>query len=136
MTGLLQACDTIEEATGILECYGDKLLPGLSGQIYTMAASRNQLRTVGGWGTEPRAAGMLHPTDCWALRRGVSHTSDAHGVCCAHVGDGLCVPLTANGDTLGLMVIKGNHEDSVHRIKLLADAFSGNGTRITANLDF
>lgn len=50
--------------------------------------------------------------DCWALRRGRPHASNPGGddVVCRHLhgsfGTGLCIPLTALGDTVGLLYLE------------------------------
>jgi len=58
---------------------------------------------------------QFDPTDCWALRRGKPYGEQGQGtpVKCSHVTDGLsghylCVPLIANGETLGVLYLENS----------------------------
>jgi diguanylate cyclase (GGDEF)-like protein len=55
--------------------------------------------------------------DCWALRRGREYVVDGRGVRCAHVRDPdasyVCMPLTAQGETFGVLHIRKGEEGSV-----------------------
>ncbi|MEH6416046.1 sensor domain-containing diguanylate cyclase [Pseudomonas sp. CGJS7] len=118
--GLLQSCQTLQEAMDMTAHVIADLLPDLGGRCYVLRASQNLAETAARFGHEAVAsADLLHPNDCWALRRGQSHRAQAHhgGVRCAHLepaaaqaGDtrwSLCVPLMAQNTSLGLLHFSG-----------------------------
>ncbi|MET4726448.1 diguanylate cyclase (GGDEF)-like protein [Lysobacter enzymogenes] len=123
--GLLQSCQTLEEALDMTAHVIADLIPELGGRCYVLRASQNLAETAARFGREAIAsADLLHPNDCWALRRGQVHRSQAHdgGVRCAHLeradpqrahaGDddprwSLCVPLMAQNTSLGLLCLSG-----------------------------
>ncbi len=109
-----QACRKEEEICETAGRYAMKLFPGDAGALYIFKESRNLLDAAMVWGTGGRTADVLDPDDCWALRRGKVHLADeADSIpVCPHVhADGgaspyICVPLTARGETLGLLHIR------------------------------
>lgn len=118
--GLLQSCQTLQEAMDMTAHVIADLIPELGGRCYILRASQNLAETAARFGRETIAsADLLHPNDCWALRRGQVHRSQAHdgGVRCAHLersggehGDprwSLCVPLMAQNTSLGLLCLSG-----------------------------
>jgi diguanylate cyclase (GGDEF)-like protein len=60
---------------------------------------------------------MFPPADCWAIRKGkpqINHVG--RSVRCDHLPDtgvALCVPITARGQTVGLLAISGGDPDSL-----------------------
>jgi diguanylate cyclase (GGDEF)-like protein/PAS domain S-box-containing protein len=108
---LFQSCQTVEEACRI----GADILPSIlgsrSGAIYITNASRNVVEIAASWnGTSGSEQGFA-PDDCWALRRGKLHSvSDLPSAPrCAHVtrpGGYVCVPLAAQGETLGVLYVE------------------------------
>ncbi|QWP79176.1 diguanylate cyclase [Lysobacter sp. K5869] len=120
--GLLQSCQTLEEAMDMTAHVIADLIPELGGRCYILRASQNLAETAARFGREAiPSADLLQPNDCWALRRGQVHRSQAHdgGVRCAHLeraarGDedprwSLCVPLMAQNTSLGLLCLSGEH---------------------------
>lgn len=118
--GLLQSCQTLQEAMDMTAHVIADLIPELGGRCYILRASQNLAETAARFGREAIAsADLLHPNDCWALRRGQIHRSQVHdgGVRCAHLersgGEGedprwsLCVPLMAQNTSLGLLCLSG-----------------------------
>ena len=109
---LLQSCNDPEEALAVIGHVAAALFGGLSGAVYLMQPSLNALEKKAQWG-EPSSSDIVWPDDCWALRRGRSHV--AHGLgtlACKHVADGhgsrVCVPMTAHGDTIGMLFVRGH----------------------------
>ncbi|HEU4402918.1 MAG TPA: diguanylate cyclase [Candidatus Polarisedimenticolia bacterium] len=112
MGELLQACDTLEEAyavTGRLVC---QLFPDESGSLGVFNVSRNLIESVSAWGLHAPGAETepFRPEACWALRRGRPYivTGDGSGPPCTHLPTPapsayLCIPLAAQGETLGLL---------------------------------
>lgn len=110
MGELLQSCLTMAEAAQVMEKLGQQLFPGVSGALYVVNTTRTALEPVTSWGITLNDC--FPPTDCWALRRGqvfkITGDTDVH---CAHVSaddrtPSLCVPLTAQGETLGLLYLR------------------------------
>jgi hypothetical protein len=73
-----------------------------------------RLETVARWGAEPPVAAVFALEDCWAMRRGQPHeVVDAQGsLLCRHFARRaetgyLCVPLTVQGETLGVFCLIG-----------------------------
>lgn len=119
-SGLLQSCQTLQEAMDMTAHVLADLVPDLGGRCYVLRASQNLAETTARFGHEAIAsADLLHPNDCWALRRGQPHRTHAHrgGVRCAHLeaieGDtadtrwSLCLPLMAQNTSLGLLNFSG-----------------------------
>lgn len=105
----LQATETQEELAAVVACFAPQTFPGLAGNLYVQNHTRTALTLASSW-LDPLVALPGFPSaDCWALRRGRPHASNRdHGdIACAHIGEsgapGLCVPLTAQGDTIGLL---------------------------------
>jgi diguanylate cyclase (GGDEF)-like protein len=105
----LQSCGTLEELAEVVACFAPQTFPDLAGRLYVLDDSRNALSLAGSWLGPMHSAPSFPPTACWALRRGRLHASNnAHlDVCCLHIADphvrSLCIPLTAQGDTIGLL---------------------------------
>jgi diguanylate cyclase (GGDEF)-like protein len=105
---LLQACAVPDEAYAVIEHSLTTMFAGLSGAMYLYRASRNLLEVKASWG-DLHAPDMLTPDECWALRRGQRHFVDADipTLSCGHVqertGDSICIPMSARGETVGLV---------------------------------
>lgn len=116
-TGLLQSCQNLDEAMALTGRVVDELLPDAGGRCYVMRASQNLVESAGEFGTAAAASDdLMPPENCWALRRGQVHRTEAGltGLRCSHVGPAthedewtLCVPLAAHGVTLGLLHVSG-----------------------------
>ncbi|MEM9247354.1 MAG: sensor domain-containing diguanylate cyclase [Pseudomonadota bacterium] len=105
----LQLSRSQSELFDLVVRFMTKLLPASEGEVYVYSNSRDVLDGCVGWGGgEPRD--QIHPEDCWSLRRGRTyehHASDI-GFPCAHVDAAddrpyRCMPLLANGETIGLL---------------------------------
>ena len=105
---LLQASETADEAYSVLNQSLHGIFTGLDGAVYLYRASRNLLEKRADWGS-PTGTDVLGPNDCWALRRGQAHFVGAEraALSCRHVGmrtgDSICVPMSARGETIGLL---------------------------------
>jgi diguanylate cyclase (GGDEF)-like protein len=90
-----------------------RLFPAASGCVVMMSTSKNRVESVAEWGVLCPAGQVFAPQDCWALRRGRVHTQSdgASMVRCSHLrgeGPSVCVPLIANGDTIGVLIIQND----------------------------
>lgn len=114
--GMLQSCQTIEEAMQVTAELIGELLPAVGGRCYHMHPSGTQVDAIAEFGPQAApSAPVLHPSDCWGLRRGQPHASGSLGqVRCTHIAAEapadawtLCLPLLAQGTSLGLLYLSG-----------------------------
>ncbi|MBE9200737.1 MULTISPECIES: PAS domain S-box protein [unclassified Nodularia (in: cyanobacteria)] len=113
ISDFLQACLTVAEACAALSSLVESLFPGCTGGVFVTNPSRNRLEMLSSWGDSLQSAPDFHPKDCWALRRGRLHTCDHHrsGLRCQHIPANeaiaitLCIPMIAQGETLGLFYL-------------------------------
>jgi diguanylate cyclase (GGDEF)-like protein len=110
MGALLQVCRTVNEAEGLLEAFAKRLFPNENGAVYVYRSSRNILERAVAWGA-PNEPSTLEPDDCWALRCGEAYAVEREGERprCRHIrardGVSLCVPISAQGDIVGLLLL-------------------------------
>lgn len=114
MNELLQSCTTQEEAFQVIALKAGELFVGQSGCLAILRAREQSLEPVAHWGSQPPVVAGFSLEDCWALRRGQPHQVVEPGatVNCRHFGQpsagcSLCVPLTVQGETLGLLSLLG-----------------------------
>lgn len=113
LSSFLQACETPREAYECLRRYGPRLFPESSGALYLLGEGSELLEEQLSWGSLDEADASFYSNECWALRRGRPHQPSGEGqhLCCPHLrlaGSGLasaCLPLMAQGDTFGLLLI-------------------------------
>ncbi len=108
---LLQACASREEIFRLIPERLRRLFPGASGRISLFSSSKNRVESVAVWGPGCPVNQVFSPQDCWALRRGCTHVhpSGRSDLRCAHLlgeGASVCIPLIANGETIGTLVIQ------------------------------
>ncbi|MDI4635075.1 diguanylate cyclase [Pelomonas sp. V22] len=113
LSSFLQACETPQEAYDCLRRYGPRLFPESGGALYLLGEGSELLEEQLNWGRLDEADASFYSNECWALRRGRPHQPNGEGqhLCCPHLrlaGSGLasaCLPLMAQGDTFGLLLI-------------------------------
>lgn len=113
MGNLFQACRNVEEACEVARDQLSRLFPDLSGTLFLMSPCCKELDRVAQWGVVEGLKDGFRPDDCWALRRGKPHEfgGDQQAVACHHV-DGakapwhLCLPMTAQGEAIGLLYLQ------------------------------
>lgn len=113
MSDFLQACITQEEAYRALPNLIEPLFPESTGGIFTLNNSRDRVENIAAWGDHRASIPDFSPQDCWALRRGRLYQvgPDCLGLRCSHnkthaiSTSTLCIPLLAQGDTLGLFCL-------------------------------
>jgi diguanylate cyclase (GGDEF)-like protein len=126
---LLQSCETSEEAYAVIAQTAGPLFAGDSGVLYELSGNRSVVEQVAAWGENSSSGSVFGPSECWALRRGRVYVVEDSGtdLLCPHVGDAsppgyLCVPLTAQSETLGLLHIEiGFKVPRARRASHLAD---------------
>jgi len=113
MGDLLQSSTDLAEAYTVIRDMAPHLCPGDGGAVYASAPERAGLDLVVSWGTAQDARKHLQPEDCWAFRRGRPYRVAPRGAepLCRHAtdssGGSLCLPLLAQGETLGLLALSG-----------------------------
>ena len=121
MNDFLQACLTLEEAYKTFRTLIQPLFPGCSGGIFITKASRDFVEAVATWGNLPIGETAFHPKDCWCLRRGREHwvNQDQIDLLCHHSDRTsppkatLCLPMMAQGETLGLFYLYSDCPDQL-----------------------
>lgn len=115
----LQAVDTQEELAEVVACFAPQTFPDVAGQLFVLDRSRQSLRLAGSWLEPTHSAQAFAPGACWGVRRGRPHVSNqSHGdIPCAHAEGGttpsLCVPLTVQGDTIGLLYFEERPDHAI-----------------------
>jgi diguanylate cyclase (GGDEF)-like protein len=113
MSDLLQSCNTVDESCAVAARCAATLFPSEGGGIFLINAPRNAAEAVATWGDIPAEQQLFAPEDCWALRRGRVHPGSGlqTELRCRHMGesgaDHVCAPLTAGGETLGVLQLRG-----------------------------
>ena len=116
MGDLLQCSATSGEAHAVVGQMAKRLfLASTGGTLFVFKSSRNLLEAVASWGNGDVCDQTFAPDACWGLRRGQPSWSEYPGgvVICSHLKNPvpasyLCVPLVAQGDTLGVLHIQYN----------------------------
>jgi len=108
----LQACQNQRELAAVVARFAPEIFAGIAGGLYVLNESKNILNLSAGWLAPEHAGDSFPASACWGMRRGRAHStgfSDTD-VPCQHL-DGtdaisLCVPLTAQGDMIGLLYLE------------------------------
>jgi diguanylate cyclase (GGDEF)-like protein/PAS domain S-box-containing protein len=132
MNDLLQTCNSQEEAYKVIALLAAELFAGQNGCVAVLHASGQHLETVARWGDEAPVESTFSLEDCWALRRGHPHEvidPRASWLCSHFVHQPetgyLCVPLTVQGETLGLLCLvgaaarRGEHQVSQQQLTVM-----------------
>ena len=115
MSEMLQTCQTSEEAFAAINHFVPKFFPNDAGALDLLRNSKNLLSSVTTWGDAPPSEELFAPDDCWAIRSGRMHWVDdpASALLCKHITVAdprvmgyLCVPLVAQGVSLGILHIR------------------------------
>ena len=108
---LLQSCLTVDEARQQAARVLQQFFA--AGSVLMLNSSRNLLDVAFAWGaTASKKPGPFAPESCWALRKGRAHLVDPDtlGMLCSHSDEAsaschLCIPMIAQGDSLGVLTI-------------------------------
>jgi diguanylate cyclase (GGDEF)-like protein/PAS domain S-box-containing protein len=119
LVDMIDCCETVEQAYDITRGALESLFAPHAGALFITNASRDAVEAVACWGISPGTAEVFNPGDCWALRRGKIHKVEKgkSPLWCPHVsgspvGGYVCVPLAAQGETLGLLYVEAGDEPS------------------------
>ncbi len=119
LSAVLQACQNFEEMVTPMSSYGARLFPGFSGALHLIHASRNYLECVTRFGNPDLGEPVFGSNACWALRRGEMQWLGQGGLRCGHVHADtggrviLCVPVTAQGETIGIAYLQSDADIGV-----------------------
>ena len=124
---LLHGCTDLAEVLQISQQLLAQLLPGSAGTIYPLIDGEGLAEATHLWGIHTGNTKMqAHHRDCWAVQRKRVHLShsDAPGSVCAHIQlpEGLdvlssaCIPLTAQGDSLGWLYLSTSGHGSFPKL--------------------
>ncbi|KQM20653.1 diguanylate cyclase [Novosphingobium sp. Leaf2] len=113
MTQRLQGCESVDDLYEVVGIFAPRIAPHLAGRLYTLDARLGLMVCNARWLGPQGSDASLDPDDCWALRRGQIHSPGAalDDVPCRHVATDarpatICVPLTAQGETIGLLALE------------------------------
>jgi diguanylate cyclase (GGDEF)-like protein/PAS domain S-box-containing protein len=113
MADMIQACLTSEDAYEAIGHFMPRLFPDDAGSLYILNNSRHLFESVASWGQDPPAVPVFTPDECWSVRRGRLHKVEnpREALRCRHVAETvprgyLCVPLIAQGETLGVFHLR------------------------------
>jgi diguanylate cyclase (GGDEF)-like protein len=115
MVSLLQACVTTEEVQSVIGRLVRELFSTDSGAMYLLNPARMLFEPVAIWGENKPSEHGITARECWSMRLGKLYQVDSSlpGVLCNHVKQpletaSLCIPLVAQGETLGLLHVLFN----------------------------
>jgi diguanylate cyclase (GGDEF)-like protein/PAS domain S-box-containing protein len=109
MGELLQSCVSREEVFAAALGFAPKIFPVARGAVALLNSGRSLAEVVGSWSDCHLDATEFEPITCWALRTGHPHlvlAGDTTAPCGHATGvknTYLCVPILAQGETLGLL---------------------------------
>lgn len=113
MAQRLQGCESVEDLLQIVRLFAPKIAPDLAGRLYVLDPRKAAMACAVEWQGPVHSETSFSPDDCWALRRGQVHMpgSNLTDVPCRHVTSDvanatLCVPLAAQSETIGLLVLQ------------------------------
>jgi len=123
MTQRMQGSDTLLDLTDVVQRFVPEIAPALAGSLYLLDPARNAVAVACTWLEPAHSRADFAPTGCWALRRGLPHrpAGDQIDIVCGHlvsdgegVPDTLCLPLTAQRETLGMLYFEPRRDGVVH----------------------
>lgn len=116
----LQSCRDLDEILTATRIASLRLLPGCDGAVFLLNASKNLIELAVSWGEPPRGEPVFAPESCWSLRSGqiydclpgqpqqrCPHLSDRNEVVTdAPPAGSRCIPLSAQGESLGILHLR------------------------------
>lgn len=107
----LYSAKSLDELLKVISRSLETLMPEAEGQLYIYSNSRDTLDLQSYWGGASDKPHHIEPDDCWALRRGRAYSYGMRPIefPCGHSHSDtddapyFCVPITAHGQTNGLL---------------------------------
>ncbi len=118
MGELLQTCLSRDEVIAAALGYAPKIFPASRGAVALLNSSRNSAEVIGSWADCQLPTIEFEISECWSLRTGHPHLVAAgdHTARCGHAAgvecSYLCIPILAQGETLGLLHVQAADEES------------------------
>ncbi|HEY9076247.1 MAG TPA: diguanylate cyclase [Anaerolineaceae bacterium] len=144
MGDMLQTCRAEEEAYAVVGEFAQRLFPNQAGALYVFHNVHALVEAVAAWGDPPPRELVFTPDACWGLRRGQVHLVEntAAGLCCQHLNPketgigvaSLCIPMNAQGESLGMLHLQGALKTSTDRWREFAVTVSEHIALALANL--
>lgn len=139
----LQACFTVEEACTTIASLITPLFPNCTGGIFMLRTAPDRLEHVAHWGDNFTSKPEFLLSECWGLRRGRMHwMNGAEHPRCHHlptdraIAASLCIPMVAQGETLGLFYLSTNNPRLLSEAKQqLARTLTEQVSMVVANLN-
>jgi diguanylate cyclase (GGDEF)-like protein/PAS domain S-box-containing protein len=126
MAEKLQSCLSLDEAYPLIARHAQGLFPVWSGALFILDPVNNLLEAVSTWGDAVAGEMVFPPNDCWAIRRGQVNAGGGprREMRCRHMppqypGTYLCLPLLAQGETLGMLHVLDVADITGERAELL-----------------
>ena len=131
MGDMLQSCLTVEDSYEVVSQFAEKIFVEQSGILFVLNEEQNVFERQASWGQPETESAAFAMDGCWALRRGRTHSVQEAGnrLICQHVDHPkdphrfapyLCIPMTAQGETLGVLHIQAQPGYSLEKLELQA----------------
>ena len=141
MAEKLQSCLSLDEAYPLIAQHVQGLFPAKSGALFIQDPSTNLMEAVATWGDAPVGELVFPSSDCWALRRGRVSLGGGpiREMRCRHMppqypDNYLCLPLLAQGETLGMLHVLDVADLTDERAELLQTRAVAVGDHISLSL--
>jgi diguanylate cyclase (GGDEF)-like protein/PAS domain S-box-containing protein len=116
MGELMQSCVSKDEVFAAALGFAPKIFPVSRGAVFLLNSDRSVAEVAGSWHDCLLPMTVFGPTACWALRTGHPHLVVAGDTTapCAHAAGVehtyLCIPILAQGETLGILHFQATDE--------------------------
>jgi diguanylate cyclase (GGDEF)-like protein len=114
LSTFMQSCRSEVEAYAVVARFAPNLFNAPSGAVFALNAARGVVEAAAVWGDMPADEQTFAPGECWALRRTRLYPENETEavISCPHMrSEGArrhaCVPLSPNGEPLGLLHLRG-----------------------------
>lgn len=140
MGDLLQSSLDIDELMMVVRRFAVELFSGQSGALYLLDSRLNLLESALTWGDCAPSLRDFPPEDCWGLRRNrVVPGNGSSDVVCKHVSSEhcpsyLCVPMTVQTETIGLLHLCSQSREPLEHLTQLALMFASRVALALSNL--
>ncbi len=120
LTQRLQGCANVDDLADVVARFAPEIAPDYPGRLYIHDNRRNAMAQACEWLSPELSRAEFPPSACWALRRGQTHrpAGEMIDIACEHLGDAgarlstVCIPLAAQGDSIGLLYFEEPAEGS------------------------
>lgn len=143
--GTLLECEDAGKAFEAISSYNERIFAGLSGCLFIFNENVNLFERKAVWGQPAGEMDSFGMEGCWAIKKGRVHVVKDVQVdpICHHLdfpGRGaenlsyLCLPMTAHGETIGILHIRAGQGSALEQSEQTAQAASARIAMVLANL--